>query len=121
MTDLYYENALISEAEIIRRGTSWCDFSLVFNVNGISRGFGSYDLRYYGPEVLSIIMDIVGVEYWSDITGKHVRTFRKYKGGPIRAFGHLTKDIWIHLDREDALCYSIERNIIKLGKESNAA
>ncbi len=58
------------------------------------QGFGGYDLRHYGIDMIVRILDTVGVEHWEDLTGKYIRA--EIKDGLIIAIGHITEDQWYY-------------------------
>lgn len=71
-------------------------------------GFGGYALDEYDKEkqqrmgvgysldLLKEIMDVVGVETWEKLKGKHVRVDSEGWGGKALGLGNLLKDEWIY-------------------------
>lgn len=79
--------------------------------DGTTQGFGGITL-YLGPEAtkheeskkknsagiyIFSLMEIAGVEQFSNILDKNIRVVRDRKTGIIREIGHITKPIWIGL------------------------
>lgn len=56
------------------------------------QGFGTYDLRFFGIETIERILNVVGVDNWEDLVGKHVRFERDHAG--ISKIGHILEDRW---------------------------
>ena len=54
--------------------------------------------HYKSIELISKILDVVGVEKWEDLVGKHVRVEKVNWGCTAKKFGHIMKDKWINLD-----------------------
>ena len=71
---------------------------------GLAQGFGGWDLRFYGIDILIKILDVVGVSSWEKIPGSYCRVKENSTGG-LSAIGHITDDKWLH--PED--CEEIER------------
>jgi len=58
------------------------------------QGFGGYDIRYYGIDMLMSIIETVGCSSWEELPGNHCRVKRETRLGPIKAIGHITDDKW---------------------------
>jgi hypothetical protein len=58
-----------------------------------SQGFGNHDLTYrdYGIKYLRKILEVVGVDCWEELKGKHVRV---KSDGHIYSIGHIIEDKW---------------------------
>lgn len=72
-------------------------------------GIGGYALDYYdrekdvrafnakGLEVISEILDVVGVDTWEQLEGKYIRVKDNGWGEQINDIGNLMSDKWINL------------------------
>ena len=65
---------------------------LNIDLGNSGQGFGGHSLEYYGVDYLFKIMDVVGVNAWEDLKGKHVRV--RSENGLLVAIGHIIKDVW---------------------------
>lgn len=59
---------------------------------GVRQGFGGYDLRYYGFEMVQKILDTVGVDRWEKLVGSYCRAQKTHT--KVEAIGHLLEDRW---------------------------
>lgn len=97
------KNAIIESAEITFADRGILDCWLALDYGGTGQGFGGYAL--YLPKsfdhhsVLSVaghhlfrIMEIAGVEKWSQLKGKTIRVEGTW--GKIERIGHIVKDDW---------------------------
>jgi len=93
------KNAKIESTQLGKEdhGIPTCFITLDYGSAG--QGFGGYDLRYYGIEMIIRILEVVDVEKWEDLVGKYVRV--KIEDGLIQAIGHITKDSWYNPKAED--------------------
>lgn len=62
------------------------------------QGFGNYDLRFYGINMLLRIIEVVEARSWEDLKGKHCRIRREHS--KIHAIGHIIKDKWYSPETE---------------------
>ena len=103
MSSVNVQNALIQSAEIvIDRGvfvTAW----LRLDYGSSVQGFGGHALYVKGRkerpfdcagEFISRVLEVVGVEKWSQIPGNSIRV--EIDGGLISGIGHIIKDKWFH-------------------------
>ena len=113
------KNAVIESAEITMadRGILDCWLTLDFGVT--SQGFGGYALylpkAFKHHEILSVaghhlfrIMEIAGVEKWSQLKGKTIRV--EGSSSKIERIGHIVKNDWYcpSLDFKTALASSVK-------------
>lgn len=87
-------------------GIMTCFVYLEWDGGGV--GFGGYGLDEYDKEqnkrvgvgysldFLKEIMEVVGVEKWEDLKGKHVRVDSEGWGGKALGLGNLLKERWIY-------------------------
>src|SRR4051812_19355959 len=86
------------------RGILTCWLNLDFGGSG--QGFGGYALDQwdeekdarlgtaYGMEFIRRLMNVVGVEKWEDLVGKHVRAETDWSR--VHRIGHITRDKWFN-------------------------
>lgn len=107
-------NAQIESAEIvIERGfvlSAW----IHLNYGGMGQGFGGYSLhlgktsshheasknRNCAGIFIMRVMEIAGVEKWSDLVGKTIRVDKIDEWGSIVRIGHIMKDEWFEPEAE---------------------
>lgn len=100
-------NAVIKSAIIDtgERGalTAW----LTLDFGGSGQAFGGYALYLpksfahhqqlsHAGHFIFRVMEVAGVDRWSDLTGKTVRAKKTNKWGHILAIGHIVKDDWFN-------------------------
>ncbi len=80
-------------------------FFLNLDYGGSSQGAGGYSLDEYskeqdrriggssGCELIRSILEIVGVETWEDLPGKHIRA--RADRGKVYTIGNVLKDEWL--------------------------
>ena len=100
------KNAIITSAEIRTDDHGLLTAWLQLDFGGTSQGFGGYALylpksfthhAIYGPagHFMWRVMEIAGVEKWSDLRGKTLRVRKATDwSAPIDAIGHIVKDDW---------------------------
>lgn len=64
------------------------------------QSFGNWDLRVHGINPVIRVCEIVGVESWEQLQGKHCRVVRE--NGLLKGIGHIVKDTWYYPEREYA-------------------
>lgn len=83
---------------------------LQLEFDGSGQSFGGYALDQYnkerkervgtayGMEFIRRVMDVVGVESWEALKGKHVRVDHDHS--KIYGIGHITKNRWFYPERD---------------------
>lgn len=105
MSEEKYEiqNAVITSAEISCGDRGSLDAWVELDYGGSAQGFGGWALylpkSYTHHKILSVaghhifrIMEIAGVEKWSQLKGRTIRVERCWT--QIRKIGHIIKDDW---------------------------
>ena len=96
-------NAVIESAEITFADRGVLDCWLTLDYGGAGQGFGGYALylpkSFEHHSIMSVaghhlfrIMEIAGVEKWSQLKGKTIRVEGTW--GKIERIGHIVKDDW---------------------------
>lgn len=100
------KNARITKAELSMADHGCLTMWLMLEGSGWGCGFGGYCLgkgclgakefegSAKGMESIMRIMDVVGVECFTDLKGKYVRAELEGWGGGINRIGHITEDKW---------------------------
>lgn len=100
------KNAKISSAELSMSDHGCLTMWLMLDGGGWGCGFGGYCLgKGYlgakefegsakGMESIMRIMDVVGVEKFTDLKGRYVRAELEGWGGGINRIGNITEDKW---------------------------
>jgi len=111
--EIVIKNAVIERAEITTGDRGFLDCWLQLDYGGTGQGFGGYAL-YLPPSfdhhsVMSVaghhifrIMEIAGVEKWSELIGKTIRVKTKGDWGGILQIGHIVKDDWYSPEKDFA-------------------
>lgn len=101
-------NALITKTMLGFEDHGIMTFFVYLEWDGGGVGFGGYSLDEYDKEqkkrvgvgysmdLLKEIMEVVGVETWEQLKGKHVRVDSEGWGGKALGLGNLLKDKWIY-------------------------
>lgn len=101
-------NALITGTMLGVEDHGIMTFFVYLEWDGGGVGFGGYALDEYDQELkkrvgvgysmdlLKQIMEVVGVETWEKLKGKHVRVDSEGWGGKALGIGNLLKDKWIY-------------------------
>ena len=100
------KNARITSAELSMADHGCLTMWLTLEGSGWGCGFGGYCLgKGYlgakefegsakGMESIMRIMDVVGVDHFTDLKDKYVRAELEGWGGGINRIGHITEDKW---------------------------
>lgn len=102
------KNAVIESAELTTADRGLLDCWLTLNYGGSGQGFGGFALylpkswKHHSLESpaghhIFRIMEIAGVEKWSQLKGKTIRVRTDSEsdlGGTIQAIGHIVKEDW---------------------------
>lgn len=103
------KNARISSTMLGREDHGILTFMLYIEFDsGISCGVGGYVLDEYDPksetrifkaksmEVISKILEVVGVNSWEDLPGKYIRFEDNGWGSYVTKIGNIMEDKWIN-------------------------
>lgn len=94
-------NAKIEYTELGTMGYGYMSFVLGLKYEGSSQGFGTYDLRFYGIELIEKILETVGVSSWESLKGQGVRVVKEGGwGSTVEKIGHLYEDRWLDMKEE---------------------
>ena len=101
-------NAIITNTMLGYEDHGLFTFMLYLDYGGSGQGAGGYALDSwyeqkkkrvgwaYGIDVIARIMQVVGVEKWEDLKGKHIRARSDW--GKVHAIGNFLKDDWMEFD-----------------------
>ncbi len=101
-------NALITSTMLGFEDHGIMSFFLYLEFDGGGVGFGGYALDEYDKnqskrvgvgmsiDLIKEIMEVVGVEKWEDLKGKHIRVDSEGWGGKALGIGSLMKDNWFY-------------------------
>lgn len=101
-------NALITGTMLGYEDHGIMTFFVYLEWDGGGVGFGGYALDKfdkeqdkrvgvgYSMDLLKEIMEVVGVQTWEQLKGKHVRVDSEGWGGKALGLGNLLKDKWIY-------------------------
>lgn len=101
-------NAKITSTNLGNEDHGIFSFWLNLELDGGGVGFGGYALDSYDKEksarvgvamsidLIKKIMEVVGVEKWEDLKGKHIRVDTEGWGGKALGIGNLMKDKWFY-------------------------
>ena len=103
MKNIEIKNAVIESAEITMEDRGFLDCWLTLDYGGTGQGFGGYSLylpkSFCHHQVLSVaghhlfrIMQIAGVEKWSQLKGRTIRVEGSFS--EIKRVGHIVKNDW---------------------------
>ena len=102
-------NAQITSTMLGREDHGIMTFMIFVKFNDCVGGIGGYCLDYYDKntqtrvfyvknmEVISKILDIVGVDTWEDLPGKYIRIKDNGLGSIIEEIGNLMEEKWFNL------------------------
>lgn len=100
------KNAIIENTSLGTEGHGIMTIWLHLNYGGSGQGFGGYSLddydekkekrigTAYGCEFIKRILEVVGVEKWEDLKGKHIRV--KATLGKVLSIGNIVEDKWFN-------------------------
>ena len=98
------KNAIIESTSLGNEDHGIMTVWLCFNYEGFGQSFGGYSLdnydekkdkrigTAYGCEFIKRILEVVGVEKWEDLKGKHIRV--KTTPEKVLAIGNIIEDKW---------------------------
>lgn len=100
-------NAVIEGAEISTGERGFLDCWLTLDYGGTGQGFGGYvlylpkswehhKLESVAGHFIFRVMEIAGVEKFSDLKGRTIRVKKTDHWGAIIAIGHIVKDDWFN-------------------------
>lgn len=108
MTEIETKNALIESTMLGKEDHGMMSFFLHLIYGDSGQGAGGIRLDQwnkekncnegtaYGMSLIMRIMEVVGVDKWEDLKGKHIRV--KCSWAKVHAIGNLLKDDWIDFD-----------------------
>ena len=104
------KNAKITDTMLGREDHGIFTFAIYVEISGGGCcGIGTYCLDHYdrekecrvfnakGLEVISNILDVVGVDTWEQLKGKFIRVKDEGWGSPIEEIGNLMSDKWFNI------------------------
>lgn len=128
------KNAIIQSADLDTGRGGMLTPSITFDYGGTCQGFGGYalyldnsfnlhQLNTPAGHFIYRMMQVAGVEKWSDLPGRTVRVRSSFS--KIHAIGHIVKDEWLcpEKDFSEARAENVERrhaNILAIGKAEKA-
>lgn len=97
------KNAVIESATLGFGDRGFLDCWLMLDYGGTGQGFGGYclylpkpfdhhELKSSAGHHIFRVLQIAGVEKWSDLVGRTIRV--RIENGLIEAVGHIVKDDW---------------------------
>ena len=101
-------NAQITDTMLGREDHGIMTFMIFVKFGGYECGIGGYALdgrpkkegdSVYSPksmEIISKILEIVGVNQWEDLKGKYIRIIDNGWGSTINEIGNLMEDKWLN-------------------------
>lgn len=110
MDDLPIKNARITSTKLGREDHGIFTFVIYVEIQGgACCGIGCYALdcfdkdsekrifRAESMEIISKILDVVGVDNWEDLKGKYIRIRDRGWGSTIDEIGNLMDDKWVNI------------------------
>lgn len=103
------KNAQITGTMLGREDHGILTFMIFVKFGSCGCGIGGYALDYYDKEnnkraysaksieVISNILDVVGVDKWEELEGKYIRVKDNGWGGTIDEIGNIIEDKWFNL------------------------
>lgn len=90
-------NALITGTMLGLEGHGIMSSFIYLEFDGGGIGFGGYVLGgKSGIEYIEEILNVVGVDSWEKLKGKHVRVDSEGLGGKALGIGNILKDKWLY-------------------------
>ncbi len=90
-------NALITGTMLGIEGHGIMSSFIYLEWDGAGIGFGGYSLGgQSGIDYIKETLDVVGVDKWEDLKGKHVRVVSEGLGGKSLGIGNIIKDKWLY-------------------------
>jgi hypothetical protein len=112
------KNAIIQSAEITNDDHGLLSAWVSLDYGGSGQGFGGFSLYLpksfkhhnlkgpnYAGHFIWRVMEVAGVEKWSQLKGKTIRVQCEHSG--VQAIGHIVKDDWFN-PSEDFKAMSVE-------------
>ena len=87
------KNARILSATLGQKDHGIRAFMIYIDADGFSRGFARI-FKTDSMEVISKILNVVGVNNWEDLPGKYIRFEDNGRGSGITKIGNIIKDKW---------------------------
>lgn len=103
------KNAKISSTMLGREDHGIMTFMIYIDAFGFTCGIGGYCLDEFNPttrtrvfraesmEVISKILEVVGVDKWEDLPGKYIRIEDNGIGSIVTKIGNIIEDKWFNL------------------------
>ncbi len=103
------KNARIQSTMLGREDHGVMTFMIYIDACDFSCGIGGFCLDEYSDdikarifraesmEVISEILDVVGVDKWEDLPGKYIRFEDNGRGSPITKIGNIINDKWFDM------------------------
>ena len=103
------KNAKITSTQLGREDHGIMTFMIFVEFDIGCCGIGGYALDYYdrasktrvyspkSMEIISKILDVVGVDSWEQLPGKYIRFTYDGGGSVINEIGNITKDKWLNI------------------------
>lgn len=91
------KNARILFATLGQKDHGIRAFMIYIDADGFSCGFARI-FKTESMEVISKILDVVGVNNWEDLTGKYIRFEDNGRGSEITKFGNIINDKWFDIE-----------------------
>lgn len=85
-------------------------FMIYIDTGAFICGVGGYCLNEFNAEsmeAISKILEVVGVDKWEDLPGKHIRVEYNGLGSTVTKIGNITEEKW--LDLEEFFVKVVER------------
>lgn len=112
MKDTEIKNGRISGTMFGREDHGIMTFSIFVDANACHFGVGGYAIDQTNPEtkerefwgrgleVISKILDVVGVDTWEKLPGRYIRFKDKGWGETVDEIGNIMEDKWVNLRTE---------------------
>ncbi len=90
-------NAKIENTILGTMDYGYMSFVINLSFGSSHQGFGTYDLRFFGIELIENILSVVGVDSWEELKGKVIRVEKSGWSSPITRIGNLLEDDWLDI------------------------